>query len=178
MKMVELTYQIVLSTLQTAGLLVGIFYYIMTLQNAAKGRKLQLAQRMLTQIQSEENSLLSLELLEMRWDDINDFEGKYDSTINPENYAKRQKMFGMYTEAGYFLKKGLIDVETVFDLNGGHSIFLMWNKFKPVIIHWREKYDDPNWLRWFEYAANEMRKERVRRGLPAEITDADGYTTT
>ena len=175
--MVEVTYQMVLSTLQTVGLLVGIFYYIMTLQNTAKGRRLQLAQRILTQIQSEENALLSLEILDMRWDDIDDFERKYDSTVNPENYAKRTKMFGMYTETGYFLKKGLIDVETIFDLNGGHSIFLMWNKFKPVIMHWREKYDDPTWFHWFEYAADELRKERVRRGLPAEITDADGYTS-
>ena len=34
--MVEITYQMVLSTLQTAGLLVGISYYILTQRNQQK----------------------------------------------------------------------------------------------------------------------------------------------
>ena len=40
--MAEITYQMVLSTLQTAGLLVGIFYYILTLRNAQHTRELSL----------------------------------------------------------------------------------------------------------------------------------------
>jgi preprotein translocase subunit YajC len=40
--MVEITYQMVMSTLQTAGILVGIFYYIMTLRNQRKNQELTL----------------------------------------------------------------------------------------------------------------------------------------
>jgi hypothetical protein len=40
--MVDISYQMVLSTLQTAGILVGIFYYIFTLRNAQHTRELQL----------------------------------------------------------------------------------------------------------------------------------------
>ena len=36
--MAEITYQMVLSTLQTVGLLVGIFYYVITLRNQEKTR--------------------------------------------------------------------------------------------------------------------------------------------
>ena len=43
--MVEVTYQMVLSTLQTAGILAGITYYIMTLQNTKKNQQLQLETR-------------------------------------------------------------------------------------------------------------------------------------
>jgi hypothetical protein len=45
--MVEITYQMVLNTLQTVGLLVGIYYYIMTLRNQRKDRMIEMAfQRM------------------------------------------------------------------------------------------------------------------------------------
>ena len=40
--MAEITYQMVLSTLQTVGLLVGIFYYVMTLNYSRKNQELQL----------------------------------------------------------------------------------------------------------------------------------------
>ena len=43
--MVEITYQIVLSTLQTVGILMGIFYYIMTLNNTRKNQEMQLETR-------------------------------------------------------------------------------------------------------------------------------------
>ena len=43
--MVEVTYQMVLSTLQTTGILVGIFYYIMTLNNTRKSQRLTLESR-------------------------------------------------------------------------------------------------------------------------------------
>ena len=40
--MAEITYQMVLSTIQTVGLLVGISYYILTLRNAQHTRELAL----------------------------------------------------------------------------------------------------------------------------------------
>ena len=43
--MAEITYQVVLSTLQTFGLLVGIFYYVMTLRNQQKNQQLALETR-------------------------------------------------------------------------------------------------------------------------------------
>lgn len=43
--MAEITYQMVLSTIQTAELLVGIFYYIMTLRNQQKNQQLSLETR-------------------------------------------------------------------------------------------------------------------------------------
>jgi len=43
--MVEVTYRMVLSTLQTTGILVGIFYYIMTLNNTRKSQRLTLESR-------------------------------------------------------------------------------------------------------------------------------------
>ena len=46
--MIEITYQMILSTLQTAGLLVGIFYYIMVLRNQQKNQEISLRNQELT----------------------------------------------------------------------------------------------------------------------------------
>ena len=54
--MAEITYQMVLSTLQTVGLLVGIFYYVTTMRNAQKTRELTLESQELSQ-KAQEQSL-------------------------------------------------------------------------------------------------------------------------
>ena len=43
--MVEITYQMVLSTLQTVGLLVGITYYLIIMRNSQRAQQLQLRAR-------------------------------------------------------------------------------------------------------------------------------------
>jgi hypothetical protein len=58
--MTELTYQMVLSTLQTAGLLVGIFYYVTTMRNAQKTRELTLQSQELSR-KAQEHALKTRE---------------------------------------------------------------------------------------------------------------------
>ena len=53
----------------------------------------------------------------------------------------------------------------------------MWNKFEPIFMKQRELYEDPLRYQWFEYLVNELIKERIKRGLPAELKDVDGYWT-
>ncbi len=121
---------------------------------------------------------ISLELLEMRWDDYEDFVRIYDSTANPENYAKRILIFGSLRELGFLLNQKIIDVEQLYAmLDGGFGIIPMWNKFETIFMKHREIYEDPTRYRWFEHLINELNKERVKRGLASEINDVDGYWT-
>lgn len=159
------------------GVIAGLTYYVLTVQNANKARKIQLTLRMAGQWQDREVSLLSLELLEMRWEDYEDFRRKYDSTVNHDNYSKRTSLFNIFSEIGYLLKQNLVDIDTVYDITGGYSPLLMWNKFRPIILKQREIYVDPTRNQWFEYLVTELSRERVKRGLAPDITDADGYYT-
>ena len=85
----------ILSTLQTAGLLVGISYYIMTLRNQQKSqkhaeetRKIQLMLEITQYIQSG-NQADWQDLLNLEWTDFNDFQSKYGFENNPTIYSKR-----------------------------------------------------------------------------------------
>ena len=75
------------------------------------------------------------------------------------------------------LKKGIIDIETMYHLGNTQGTLTTWEKFKPVIMGYRERFNDPHWYYWFEYLANELQKERVRQGLPGQVSDVDGVLT-
>ena len=124
---------------------------------------------------NRELSKIGLELLEMQWDDFDDFLKKFDSTVNHDNYAIRATMFNSYAEMGYSLKSGLIDVKTICDmLEGGYAVIQMWNKFEPIFLKQREIYGDPKRYSMFEYLVNELRKERVRQGMDSGLINYDG----
>ena len=76
--MVEITYQMVLSTLQKVGLLIGIVYYLIIMRNSQRNqqiqletRKVQLFMQIYQQITSEETLKASMELMTL---DIKDNE--------------------------------------------------------------------------------------------------------
>ena len=91
--MAEITYQMVLSTLQTAGLLIGIIYYMSTLRNAQLTRKTQAARLLSERTQISEFAENIFDLWEMEWEDFDDYLRKYDSTVNRDNYLKRAQIF-------------------------------------------------------------------------------------
>jgi hypothetical protein len=49
----------------------------------------------------------------MEWIDFDDFLRKYDSTVNPDNFAKRNLIWSLFQELEYMLYQNLVDRETV-----------------------------------------------------------------
>jgi hypothetical protein len=169
--MIEITYQMALSTVQTIGILVGIVYYITIMRNTQKTQKMQLVSRIYEIERSVESGLIGIELGKMEWTDFDDFLAKYDSRVNPENFAKRFHWWNYYQEVGYMLHEGIVDVDTVYKLLGGRNSRVMWDKFKPIILEQRMRYEDPDFFKYFEYFADEITKYRDKQGLPLEIKD-------
>jgi hypothetical protein len=81
--MVDITYQMVLSTLQTAGLLVGILYYIFDLQNKREDQRLaNTRQELLLKSQEQALETRQVELYISLWEKWNSKEfakDRYDS---------------------------------------------------------------------------------------------------
>ena len=170
-------YQTISIVLTGIGIIVSILYYTNILRNSEKTRRIQLVSRIREMRGSEEGNKIGIELLEMKWTDFNDFNAKYDSTVNPDNYAKRFNVWGQLQEIGYMLHEDVITIETIYNLLGGHNSLILWEKFKPIIYEQRRKYKDPSWFIYFEYLGEEIRKYRVKQGISSELTDADGYLT-
>jgi hypothetical protein len=158
------------------GVVAGFSYYVLTVRNANRARKQALVREFAEKLGGYEGQMIYMELLQMEWEDFDDYIRKYDSTVNADNYAKRGVIWGIYNRMGFEVYRGSIDIGTVYDLMGYQGLWFFWHKFKPIIYWDRERYGSPDNFQWFEYLYNEMKNERIRRGFPADPIDYDGYT--
>ena len=147
------------------GVIAGLTYYIMTVRNANKARKIQLLMQLRQAQQDTEYLKGTLEVWEADFDDYDDFLRKYDSSINPDHYVKRTKMWNFMDGIGYLVKQNLIDMESVYHLMQGTYTITSWQTWGPIIEKTREMSDNPDYMIWFEYLAKEMSKMRESRGL-------------
>jgi hypothetical protein len=158
--MAEITYQMVLSTLQTLSLVIGITYYLIILNNQQKNHKLTLETRrasLLTQLSLDLYSKESLtdfyELLSWEWEDLEDYNSKYRSN-EPRTLWHRN--FLRFDLIGRLLREGLIDHVAAVQLIGSGSISL-WKKFEEVIREDRKRMGS-DWMADLEYLFSEVTK--------------------
>jgi len=167
--MAEITYQMVLSTLQTVGLLVGIFYYILTLRNAQKTRELSLkAQEHAGETRQAQlfmeiyRTWSSSEILKARreletwaWTDYDDFIQKYGVTNNPDVYTSFQKLGAWYEGIGVLVKRKFIDPTFVDDLMSGVTLW-GWETFGSIVREHRVRENMPYYFEFWEYLYEEI----------------------
>ena len=108
--------------------------------------------------------------MNMEWRDYDDFENKYGSDNNPDNYTKRMTEFGIYNNAGILLKNGLIEAETLYEFYGNSSLW-MWDKFESTIREQRVHYHLPQFFSNFEYLVNEIIKIHKQKGYDVQIPE-------
>jgi len=181
--MVEITYQMVLSTLQTIALIVGIAYYLFIMRNSQRNQELtlkaqeqaletrqtQLFMQIYQQLNSEESHKTSMEIYNLEIKDNDEFLQKYDSSVNPAHYGKRAYIWFSYNTIGELLRMGIIELELLIRLQLDPMVILMWEKWEEIIRATRVRENIPDLWEGFEYLYDEMKKFRSSRGYP-EIT--------
>ena len=151
--MVEITYQMVLSTLQTAGLLVGISYYILSLRNQSKARKTQLYLQMINKF-SEPDYLEALgKLNDLEWSTAEDF---LEDWRTPEGRMTIRTLANWYEGLGVLVKENLLDMRVVALLVTG-LVIQFWDKFIPVIDEVREALEWPRFYIEAEYLYDQLK---------------------
>jgi hypothetical protein len=173
--MIDLTYQMVLSTLQTAGLLVGIFYYIMTLRNQQKTQEMQLETRKaqlfmqiynrFTEVEFRENFN---EVLNREWVDYDDYNKKYGRFTNPSAQAKSSSIALFFEGLGILLQKGFLDVDIVGRLMST-PIRIYWVKFYPIFNEMRATVGNEEVMEYAEYLYDGVEKRFKQKGISEKI---------
>ncbi len=170
--MVEITYQMVLSTLQTIALIVGIAYYLIIMRNAQKTRELTLESQELAR-KAQEQALetrqaqlfmymydrwsdpdfLNLwnEIFLWEWTDYDDYEEKYRTEAKRVPFSS----IGIFFEGiGVLVKRELIDPTLVDDLMSS-MVLRFWDKFGESVIKEKQVRDDyPQYFEYVEYLYN------------------------
>ena len=152
------------------GVLVAAVYYVMNLRvqqenmrEASKNRKIALTNTLLQTLTSEAGLKRYISLVSMEWKDWADFDRKYDSKVNEDNFVTRALFASNCSNIGYLLKEGVIDFESVYQLCG-EEIMDVWLKLKPVHYRFVEtgNYGKDSFV-YFEYLAREMIKMKAVR---------------
>ena len=174
--MVDVTYQMVLSTIQTIGLLVAIIYYITIMRNAQRTRELTLEAQEHT-LETRQSQLFmniynlsfgnpvflkEVKIVHQKSPDINsanDFSRAYDyMNPNPED-PKFQDAWNyvssFYEGLGVFIKEGLIDIRLIALTMTGMTQST-WNIIAPYVDELRKSYGTPRWVGEWEYLINEL----------------------
>jgi len=170
------------------GVIAGFSYYVLTVRATRRNQELMLESQELSRKAQEqqletrqfqllmqlsdvsstlEGNKIFTEFLNMDWKDYDDFEEKYGSDNNPDNFALRNFVLNWFKTTGLLVKYEMIDPELVYDFNGMFTIWA-WNKFKDIELKQREIYNNPQSGLSFEYLYNEMKRIHEKRGHDAE----------
>jgi hypothetical protein len=173
----------ILQFIQATGIIVGVAYYILNIQNNQRNQEISQRNQELT-LQSQELSRKAQEqqletrqaqlfmdmyrefvtesesgtiylLLNMKYTDYEDFERKYGHDENPEanNMITRHMM--LMEGFGVLIREGYISVRLVALLTSG-TIRLGWEKMRDYIYEVRKRNNMPRWSIEYEYLYNKV----------------------
>jgi len=142
--MVEITYQMVLGTLQTVGLLVGIYYYVMTLSYSRRNQQLTLESRraqLWMQIQDSVWSRETQEALDVIWPLKHLSDEEFLEKFRDDWKFRRAFTHWAYLmeRGGVLLKEGLIDIELMVNSASlTRTLIDEWEDYRNVIYKLRQ----------------------------------------
>ena len=159
--MIEITYQMILSTIQTIALVVGIVYYLTIMRNSQRNQELaRKAQEQAAETRQAQlcmqlvNGFSQPHLMEARGFyqdmDILNYEDYVDLWSNLET-RNLMRQWGSYCEGiGVLVREEYIDIKIVAGLLGG-VLKSHWEKIREPIYEMREIMGFPRLLLEWEY---------------------------
>ncbi len=177
--MVDVTYQMVLSTLQTAGLLVGIYYYLTVLRNTQKARHIEMLQRLHETKYDVEGVHQYFTLMAWKWEDFDDYMQRYGGRNNPDTSSIMESQMSYLDGLGVLVINNVVDLETVYEISG-RRIISYWMKFETVIKGLRSAVGfgpGSDYCDNLEFLANEMIKIRKSKGQSFPLHDIHSTST-
>ena len=161
----------------------SLVYYASILRNANKAqehanetREVQIFMQLYRQINNYESYKSWAELVNQGKLDYDEFLEKYDSTVNPDHYAKRALLWHNFNQIGELVRQGTVDSELVERLLIAPMIVTMWENWENIIRRTRERESAPDIWSGFEFLYNEIKRLGKEKGRP-DYTYPDTITS-
>ena len=143
----------------TAGVLVGVIYYIQIMRDQAKTRHTDLVMRLYATFSSTEfqDAWTKVRKRAREFEVIDDIR-EFDERVGLREFNQ----VGLFFEGvGILLKRRIVDSSMIEDLFGG-AIARAWEISTTGIIKARQQMNDPTIYYYFEYLYNEMKKSEPK----------------
>ncbi len=135
----------------------SIFYYSNVIQNQNKARQRELIYQKYQNISVEYSRAYNDVILMSDWNTYAEFDEKYGRKNNPDAAAKWMYITRVYNFAGVYLEEGA-DPDLLFKLYPAPAVINLWEKFEPIFMERRRRFNDPERAKSFELLYNEARK--------------------
>ena len=149
----QITFQTIFQFLQTAGILIGIGYYVTTLRNAQKNRMIDMVfQRMHTRSPEYFKDSLTINPSIWDWETVEEFHRKWNWRTTPDIIAQRKMIEDRFTAWGMLLRAGLTDVNFVSKVFPPAFVLAWWERNEPLYqeemkaTNFPEQYEDLEFL--------------------------------
>ncbi|UCD96692.1 MAG: hypothetical protein JSV35_01165, partial [Candidatus Bathyarchaeota archaeon] len=129
------------------GVIIGIGFAILQLRNLVRTRQTDLVIRLYSHFGSKEFLEARKTVLDLKFEDYNNYVKKYGGFGRFEAVSEVCMFF---EGIGVLLQRKLIDISLIDDLFSPISIKVIWEKMKPVVEGWRDEFNEPETLQWFE----------------------------
>ena len=148
-------FQTISIVMAATSMVVAATYYILKIRIDIKTRQAQLFMDMYKEFVSESESGTVYLLMDMEYDDYEDFERKFGHDNNPEanNMITRHMM--LMEGFGVLVREEYVSVRLVTLLTSG-TIKLGWEKMKGYIYEVRKRNNMPRWSIEYEYLYNKV----------------------
>jgi len=143
-----------------AGVLIGVVYYIISLRYDMKTRETEISRMFTSEYVSDQGLQRYATVMTLEWKDHDDFMKKYGYS-NPEMFGKWVSQFFAYESMGSLLRNKVIKAETIYTM-GGYGAIWAWDKYKDIIRSRREVAWGRDYMKDFEFFAQEMLKMKTR----------------
>jgi hypothetical protein len=164
-------FQTIFQFLQTVALVVGVYYYIMTIrvnrrnqeltlkaqEQALETRQAQLFMPIYSKFYDRESMEDVTEIIaNWEWSDLDDFMEKYGGLKNPKAYGRIVSWLDYFEGIGVLVKRKLIDASLIDDLMSGFVI-MFWEKTESFVREYRASRNYPQYAEHFEYLYHEIK---------------------
>ena len=138
-------------------------FYVVNLREVRLNRRISLTKDFILPIASKEGISSYFTVMNMEWTDFDDFFKKYSRKVDPQYAIAFQTYHTTCEVLGFQYKRGLIDLETVYEMCGEY-IIEFWLKFKPVMEEFiRSGRSGKDVYNNFEYLAYQLAKIKNER---------------
>jgi hypothetical protein len=146
----------------SASIVIAVVYYILQIQHQKKMRQTDLMMRLYATWGSEDMQKAAWAVMELQYEDYNDYVKKYGSSGTLHNVAV-YRVGWFFNGIGVLVQSQLADIKLVNKLFG-YMVTWLWEIMKPMVEGARKQFNQPKSLEWFEYLYNEVKK-REQRGV-------------
>jgi hypothetical protein len=158
--MVEITYQMVLSTLQTLALIVGIAYYLIIMRNSQRAQQMtllirqsEILKQILDKTTSIEGSKYNTICSQAEWSDYDEWFERYSSD---EDYRMAFNYWmNCFEHTGVYLKEDIFDIR-LLALRSASGFIWYWERHRDVIYERRKRLNRRRYCDMWEYAYDQL----------------------